>query len=43
MPRLLPVLLKGTSVDETAQIARIEPLFKALAKVESLEFFRCCC
>lgn len=36
--RLLPVLLKGTSADESAQIARIEPLFKALAKVESLEF-----
>ncbi len=36
--RLLPVLLQNTTDAEKAQIARIEPLFKALAKVESLTF-----
>ncbi|MDO4223966.1 MAG: valine--tRNA ligase, partial [Acinetobacter sp.] len=36
--RLLPVLLQNISADEKAQILRIEPLFKALAKVESLTF-----
>ncbi len=35
--RLLPVLLQNISDTERAQLARIEPLFKALAKVESLE------
>ncbi|MCL6231660.1 valine--tRNA ligase [Acinetobacter amyesii] len=36
--RLLPVLLQNTTDAEKAQIARIEPLFKALAKVESITF-----
>ncbi|WP_286965234.1 MULTISPECIES: valine--tRNA ligase [Acinetobacter] len=36
--RLLPVLLQNTTDSEKAQIARIEPLFKALAKVESITF-----
>ncbi|WP_180114791.1 valine--tRNA ligase [Acinetobacter sp. YH12140] len=36
--RLLPVLLQNTTDTEKAQIARIEPLFKALAKVESITF-----
>ena len=36
--RLLPVLLQNISDTERAQIERIEPLFKALAKVESLDF-----
>lgn len=36
--RLLPVLLQNTTESEKAQIARIEPLFKALAKVESITF-----
>lgn len=36
--RLLPVLLQNTTDAEKAQIARIELLFKALAKVESLTF-----
>ena len=36
--RLLPVLLHNTTDAEKAQIARIEPLFKALAKVESITF-----
>ena len=36
--RLLPVLLQNTSVAEHEQITRIEALFKALAKVESIEF-----
>jgi valyl-tRNA synthetase len=36
--RLLPVLLQNTTEAETAQISRIEPLFKALAKVESITF-----
>ncbi|WP_168398912.1 valine--tRNA ligase [Acinetobacter indicus] len=36
--RLLPVLLQNTTETEKAQIARIEPLFKALAKVESITF-----
>ncbi|MCO8044619.1 valine--tRNA ligase [Acinetobacter bohemicus] len=36
--RLLPVLLQNTTEAEKAQIARIEPLFKALAKVESITF-----
>lgn len=35
--RLLPVLLQNISDTERTQIARIEPLFKALAKVESIE------
>jgi len=35
--RLLPVLLQNISEAEKTQIARIEPLFKALAKVESIE------
>lgn len=35
---LLPVLLQNTTDAEKAQIARIEPLFKALAKVESITF-----
>jgi valyl-tRNA synthetase len=38
--RLLPVLLHNTTEAERLQIARIEPLFKALAKVESLDFLR---
>ncbi len=36
--RLLPVLLQNISESERTQIERIEPLFKALAKVESLTF-----
>ena len=36
--RLLPVLLQNTSAAERAQIERIEPLFKALAKVDSIVF-----
>lgn len=36
--RLLPVLLQNITDSERTQIARIEPLFKALAKVESLTF-----
>lgn len=36
--RLLPVLLQNVSDAEATQISRIEPLFKALAKVESIEF-----
>ncbi len=36
--RLLPVLLQNTTDAEKAQIARIEPLVKALAKVESITF-----
>ena len=36
--RLLPVLMQNISESERAQIERIEPLFKALAKVESLQF-----
>ncbi|OTG92070.1 valine--tRNA ligase [Acinetobacter sp. ANC 3813] len=36
--RLLPVLLQNTTDAEKSQIARIEPLFKALAKVESITF-----
>ncbi|TQR61810.1 valine--tRNA ligase [Acinetobacter sp. RF14B] len=36
--RLLPILLQNTTEAEKAQIARIEPLFKALAKVESITF-----
>ncbi|MFB2577865.1 valine--tRNA ligase [Acinetobacter sp. c2-A9] len=36
--RLLPVLLQNISDSERTQIERIEPLFKALAKVESLQF-----
>lgn len=36
--RLLPVLLQNATDAEKAQIARIEPLFKALAKVESITF-----
>ncbi|WP_171429358.1 valine--tRNA ligase [Acinetobacter lactucae] len=36
--RLLPVLLQNTSDAEREQIIRIEALFKALAKVESIEF-----
>ncbi|AXI01781.1 valine--tRNA ligase [Aquirhabdus parva] len=35
--RLLPVLLKNLSATEREQLERIAPLFKALAKVESLE------
>lgn len=35
--RLLPVLLKNVSAKEQEQLSRIEPLFKALAKVESLQ------
>lgn len=35
----LPVLLQNLQDDEKTQIQRIEPLFKALAKVESIEFF----
>ncbi len=36
--RLLPVLLQNTTEAEKAQITRIEALFKALAKVESITF-----
>ncbi|MFW1965208.1 valine--tRNA ligase, partial [Acinetobacter baumannii] len=36
--RLLPVLLKNISDAERDQITRIEALFKALAKFESIEF-----
>lgn len=36
--RLLPVLLQNTTESEKAQITRIEALFKALAKVESITF-----
>lgn len=36
--RLLPVYLQHVSAAEQAQIQRIEPLFKALAKVETLQF-----
>jgi len=36
--RLLHVLLQNTTDAEKAQISRIEPLFKALAKVESITF-----
>ncbi|ESK40511.1 valyl-tRNA synthetase [Acinetobacter nectaris CIP 110549] len=36
--RLLPVLLKNITDAEQTRIQRIEPLFKALAKVESIEF-----
>lgn len=36
--RLLPVLLQNISNAERTRIERIEPLFKALAKVESIEF-----
>ncbi|MFW2002671.1 valine--tRNA ligase [Acinetobacter ursingii] len=36
--RLLPVLLQNISDAERTQIERIQPLFKALAKVESIEF-----
>ncbi|MBK0064005.1 MULTISPECIES: valine--tRNA ligase [unclassified Acinetobacter] len=36
--RLLPVLLQNISDAERTQIERIESLFKALAKVESIEF-----
>lgn len=36
--RLLPVLLQNTTETEKAQITRIEALFKALAKVESITF-----
>ncbi|WFF39126.1 valine--tRNA ligase [Moraxella nasibovis] len=36
--KLLPVLLQNITDDEKRQIERIEPLFKALAKVESLAF-----
>ncbi|MGT2569394.1 valine--tRNA ligase [Acinetobacter ursingii] len=36
--RLLPVLLQNISGVERTQIERIQPLFKALAKVESIEF-----
>lgn len=36
--RLLPVLLKNVSDKEREQLGRIEPLFKALSKVESIEF-----
>lgn len=36
--RLLPVLLQNISETERAQIERIEPLFKALAKVENITF-----
>jgi len=35
--RLLPVLLQNVSATEQEQLARIAPLFKALAKVESLD------
>ena len=36
--RLLPVLLQNVSATEQEQLARIAPMFKALAKVESLDF-----
>ena len=36
--RLLPVLLQNVTEAEATQISRIEPLFKALAKVESIQF-----
>lgn len=36
--RLLPVMLQHISASERTQIERIAPLFKALAKVESIEF-----
>ncbi|WP_180144834.1 valine--tRNA ligase [Acinetobacter sp. YH12052] len=36
--RLLPVLLQNTTESEKAQITRIEALFTALAKVESITF-----
>ena len=36
--RLLPVLLQNTTEAEKSQITRIEALFKALAKVESITF-----
>ena len=36
--RLLPVLLQNTTEAEKAQVTRIEALFKALAKVESITF-----
>ncbi|GAA5015235.1 valine--tRNA ligase [Acinetobacter puyangensis] len=36
--RLLPVLLQNISEAERTQIERIEPLFKALAKVENITF-----
>ena len=36
--RLLPVLLKNVGDKEREQLGRIEPLFKALSKVESIEF-----
>ncbi|KAA8731883.1 valine--tRNA ligase [Acinetobacter qingfengensis] len=36
--RLLPVLLQNISDAERTRIERIEPLFKALAKVESITF-----
>lgn len=36
--RLLPVLLKNVSDKEREQLGRIEPLFMALSKVESIEF-----
>ncbi|MFG0749515.1 valine--tRNA ligase [Acinetobacter ursingii] len=36
--RLLPVLLQNISDAERTQIERIQPLFKALAKVESITF-----
>ncbi|WP_151869020.1 valine--tRNA ligase [Acinetobacter soli] len=36
--RLLPVLLQNISDSERTQIERIQPLFKALAKVESIRF-----
>lgn len=35
--RLLPLLLQNISDSEREQLGRIEPLFKALAKVESVE------
>jgi valyl-tRNA synthetase len=35
--RLLPLLLQNISESEREQLGRIEPLFKALAKVESVE------
>ncbi len=35
--RLLPLLLQNISESEREQLVRIEPLFKALAKVESVE------
>ncbi len=35
--RLLPVLIQNVSSTEQEQLARIAPLFKALAKVESLD------